>query len=267
MRTCSVPNMSDLTSNISRDRFSNVVHRTETPLLTACRLGLLEAARVLLDHGADPATPSLDSQMSSLHYAASKGYFGIVQLLTDAGCPLNNTSCFNFTPLTEAVLNAHYPVVQYLIQRGADLHAETEDDQTPLYLSMVIQDEQVACYLVRCGCDLRIYSLEFGEHKDEILSMAVSCSLYKLCRLLALAGCRVSASHVDMVSKQDYACQDFISWLTEFKLSGPLTLKRLCRIAVRNSFRKAVPNQTILGRINALPFPSFLKDFLSLEIL
>ena len=224
------------------ERFGNIVHRTETPLLTATRLGFFESTKLLLDHGADPTTKSLDSEMSSLHYAASKGHFGIVQLLIEKGCPRNHTSCYNFTPLTEAVMNTHYMIVQYLAQNNANLNAETEDAQTPLYLSMVIQDENIACYLVRAGCDLRLYSRNEGEHRDEILTLALSCGLYKLSQLLVLAGCSVNVSHVEMVVKQEYASQDFISWISDVKLNGALSLKRQCRISIRNRLKDCLPN-------------------------
>ena len=249
------------------ERFGNIVHRTETPLLTATRLGLLEASKLLLEYGADPTTKSLDSQMTSLHYAASKGHFGIVQLLVEKGCPRNDTSCYNFTPLTEAVMNTHFVIVQYLAQNGADLNAETEDEQTPLYLALVIQDENIACYLVRAGCDLRLYSHNTGEHRDEILTLALSCSLFTLSKLLVLAGCRVCVSHIEMVVKQQYANQDFISWISDLKLSGATTLKRQCRIAIRNRLKYCLPNRYILSRINQLPLPKLLKDYLAFDIL
>ena len=235
--------------------------------MTATRLGLLEPSKILLEYGADPTTKSLDSQMTSLHYAASKGHFGIVQLLVEKECPRNDTSCYNFTPLTEAVMNTHFVIVQYLAQNGADLNAETEDEQTPLYLAMVIQDENIACYLVKSGCDLRLYSHHSGEHRDEILTLALSCCLFKLARLLVLAGCRVSVSHVEMVVKHEYSSHDFISWISDLKLSGAMTLMRQCRIAIRSRIKYCLPNRCILNQINRLPIPDLLKDYVALEIL
>ena len=205
--------------------------------------------------------------MMSLHYAASKGHFGITQLLLERHCPVNYHSAYDFTPLAEAVMNSHYEIVQLLVTHCADLNDETEDGQTPLYLAMVVQDENSSSFLVRAGCDLRLYTWESGEHRDEILHLAITCHLYDLSRLLVLSGCRVSKDHIDLLTNGQFSNKNFLSWITEDKLSRPMSLKRLCRISIRNHVRLCVPNLCIFYRLDRLPIPKLLRDYLKFEIL
>jgi ankyrin repeat protein len=84
-----------------------------TPLLFAARQGHIEAAKALLDAGADINEPS-------------KG---------------DNTS-----PLLMAIINGHFDLAQVLIERGADVRSASENGVTPLYATLNVQWAPKALY-------------------------------------------------------------------------------------------------------------------------
>ena len=115
-------------------------HDGKTLLAIAAEVGNLDAMRVLLDCGADPRA----SDGSALHQAAFFGQTTAVELLLDAGVPVDcsgepaveedpddpyepsaeeraaqELSRRQFTPLTWTILYSHYDTALFLLRRGA----------------------------------------------------------------------------------------------------------------------------------------------------
>ena len=115
-------------------------HDGKTLLAIAAEVGNLDAMRVLLDCGADP----LVSDGSALHQAAFFGQTTAVELLLDAGVPIDcsgepaveedpddpyepsaeeraaqELSRRQYTPLTWTILYSHYETAILLLRRGA----------------------------------------------------------------------------------------------------------------------------------------------------
>jgi len=73
----------------------------ETPLLMASRNGILESARVLLQHGAD-ANFKEHSGWTPLHIASRHPFDDLAQSLLDHGANPNASNTNGITPLHEA---------------------------------------------------------------------------------------------------------------------------------------------------------------------
>ena len=101
-----------------------------TPLMVAAAAGHTEAARMLLDAGADPdavaGTPGASYEMTMtlerpLHLAAGE----------DHGADVDAQDAFGSTPLVAAVYGASVSSVRRLIDAGADVHIEGEEGAAP----------------------------------------------------------------------------------------------------------------------------------------
>ena len=104
-----------------------------TPLGLAAFFGHLDAAKVLLEHGADVnfkessrfANTALDAAVAGDHPDLVKA------LLAARGDP-NVRSEANYTPLHKAAAHGNLAIVQMLLDAGADPKATRDDGSTPI---------------------------------------------------------------------------------------------------------------------------------------
>lgn len=97
-----------------------------TPLMLAAGRGASQMVERLLVAGADPHV--IDSVMggSALHYAAQSGVVDVARLLLDHGAFINlQTPTTGLTPLITAVWAKQVAMVNYLLERGATLDIRT----------------------------------------------------------------------------------------------------------------------------------------------
>ena len=107
-----------------------------TPLHYAAYFGHLEAARYLVDLGADVAAISMDPLRNQpLHAAATSGHAEIVRLLLDRGADPRAEQTGQWTALHGAAERGHAGVVALLLERGADPQATSYSGATPLSLA------------------------------------------------------------------------------------------------------------------------------------
>lgn len=79
---------------------------------SACRKGHTEIVRFLLQHKVDPT--------ASFGVAAAFGHLELVQLLHQAGAPIDTKDSNGQTPLFKAAVPGHLNVVRWLLENGAD---------------------------------------------------------------------------------------------------------------------------------------------------
>jgi ankyrin repeat protein len=92
-----------------------------TPLHLAVFFGAADAARVLLDHGADvEAVADNEMQVRPLHSAAAGRHAEVVVLLLDHGADPNTTQRQGFTPLHAATELGDQTMIDALLAAGAD---------------------------------------------------------------------------------------------------------------------------------------------------
>ena len=109
-----------------------------TPLHFAAMGGHVDAARALLDAGADPNAMSRHRfvKVRPLHTATalevSTGNPELVRVLLERGADANGRSEEGgFTPLHNAAGSGAAELVRILLEHGADLDAKTDDGRTP----------------------------------------------------------------------------------------------------------------------------------------
>ena len=109
-----------------------------TPLHLAAFFGHPDAVDVLLEHGArvDVYAEASFAPVAPLGSAAAAGSTEAARLLLDAGADVNTRGREGgFTPLHSAAQSGTDDLVRLLLERGADRDARTNDGRTPLDLA------------------------------------------------------------------------------------------------------------------------------------
>jgi len=103
-----------------------------TSLMYAANKGYEEITRLLLVKGADPNMAD-DDGYTALMDAAENGHKGVVELLVLHGADVNMADNFGITALMWGADLAHDEVVQVLLESGADPDAKDKSGKTTLY--------------------------------------------------------------------------------------------------------------------------------------
>jgi ankyrin repeat protein len=105
-----------------------------TPLHYAAFFGQPEAAKLLIERGADLEARSTNREFAldaaPLHSAVAARERGTIEVLLDAGADVNAVQHGGFTPLLEAAQSGQAEVVELLLERGADPDAKLDDGRT-----------------------------------------------------------------------------------------------------------------------------------------
>lgn len=103
-----------------------------TALHFAAFFGEESAARVLLEHHADPgAVANNPMQVTPLHSAAAGRSLGVVRLLLEHGAPVNARQQQGWTALHAAAQHGDRVMVELLLKYGANPNAKNDDGLTP----------------------------------------------------------------------------------------------------------------------------------------
>lgn len=106
-----------------------------TALHLAAFFGQPEAAHLLLDRGADPLARSTNAMANlPLHAAAAARQSAIVEMLLDAGTPVDATQHGGYTALHSAAQNKDRATLDILLARGASMDTPSDDGKTPAAL-------------------------------------------------------------------------------------------------------------------------------------
>ena len=106
----------------------------ETALDTAARIGDVEAVRLLLEVGAEPAVVNKYGD-TPLHVAVLHRHAVIVKLFLSRGADPNIRNRHGETPLHDAALIGDGAIVKTLIDAGADVNTRDAEGDAPLHLA------------------------------------------------------------------------------------------------------------------------------------
>jgi uncharacterized protein len=111
-------------------------HDGWTPLHLASFFGREDAARLLLDRGADVRAVSRNRMENTpLHAAVANRQMAAARLLLERGADVNAVQSGGWTALHEAAMLGDAGMVSLLLERGADRAAQKDDGLTPLDLA------------------------------------------------------------------------------------------------------------------------------------
>jgi hypothetical protein len=126
-----------------------------TPLVRAADHGPHQAARLLLEKGADIQSQGGERYSdTSLLRASSRGHAAVVQLLLENGANTESSDVEECTSLCLAALRGHKPVVQLLAEKGANLEAKTDYGSSPLPIAALYGRMEVVRYLIDKGAEI-----------------------------------------------------------------------------------------------------------------
>jgi ankyrin repeat protein len=101
-----------------------------TALHFAAFLGGADAARALIDAGADVAAVADNAMKVQPLNSAAAGRTEVCAVLLDAGAPVDAQQTGGYTPLHEAALNGNDELVALLLAHGADATVTDDDGRT-----------------------------------------------------------------------------------------------------------------------------------------
>jgi uncharacterized protein len=148
------------------------VNEGETALMTTARTGKVQAAKVLLDHGAKVDAREGWHGETALMWAVAQGQAEMAKVLIAAGADVGARSNLNkwerqntmeprekwlplgnFTPLLFAAREGQLEAVKVLAEAGADLNAVDADGISPMLIAIINGHYDVAAFLVNRGAD------------------------------------------------------------------------------------------------------------------
>jgi ankyrin repeat protein len=74
-------------------------------------------------------------ELTALVYAARSGVIDAARVLLEAGADVNQVSRYGWTPLLAATQNSNYLMGKFLIEHGADVNITNKGGWTPLYIA------------------------------------------------------------------------------------------------------------------------------------
>ena len=145
----------------------------QTALMILARTSNVEAAQLLISHGADVNAHEKWRNQTALMWAAAEQQPAMVRLLLKHGAVVDERSLVNewprqvtaeprmqarpaggFTPLLYAARAGCLECVQLLVKSGADPNLRDPDGVSPLLLSILNFHFDIAAYLVKRGVDV-----------------------------------------------------------------------------------------------------------------
>jgi uncharacterized protein len=107
-----------------------------TPLHLACFFGQEEAAKFLLDRGAEvTAIAQNPMRVQPLHSAAAGRRLPIVRVLLERGAPVNARQHLGWTALHEAANQGNREMAECLLRHGADPAAGNDEGKTAIEIA------------------------------------------------------------------------------------------------------------------------------------
>ncbi|HWC95587.1 MAG TPA: ankyrin repeat domain-containing protein [Candidatus Sulfopaludibacter sp.] len=112
----------------------------------------LEMAQLLVQSGADAKAITREGAITPLFMACTNGSASMIDLLLNAGSPLNATKSNGTTPLMTAAASGSAAAVKLLLDRGADINAkEDAHGQTALMFAAALDRAEVVKLLLQRG--------------------------------------------------------------------------------------------------------------------
>jgi len=134
-----------------------------TPLMFAARYGQTDAARLLIERGADVQHRDNNGDRPML-WAADKGAADIISMFLDAGDTADSPlDPYGHSPLYKAALWGHAPAVEVLLAAAANPNSIAQSDETPLHAATRYGFAEVVTLLLKAGANPNSAESVFGQ--------------------------------------------------------------------------------------------------------
>jgi len=247
----------------------NALYKSTTPLCAASRGGSCEVVQYLISFGADPNMRDTDLA-TPLYIAASHGHDDIVELLLNRGADPDIRNTYGCSALVSAVTNGMFRSTQMLIDAGASVNVQRPntfgvDVSILSYVLFIKGDWVLAKQLLEAGTLPHVFMppLDFILLEDPQMPVSFIQTLLDAGFDLYCEGwVRQMTRTVDeMTDRQGQLLQ-----LLTHRRKHPPSLQYVCRITIRVTIaRQLVPRMHFRDKINSLPLPKRVKQFLALE--
>eukprot|EP00475_Leptophrys_vorax_P029047 TRINITY_DN4237_c0_g1_i7.p1 TRINITY_DN4237_c0_g1~~TRINITY_DN4237_c0_g1_i7.p1 ORF type:complete len:244 (-),score=55.52 TRINITY_DN4237_c0_g1_i7:60-791(-) len=113
---------------------------------------------------------------TALHYASSKGFEEIVQILLKGGADPNIRDRAGSTALHRAASKGHVSVGKHLVAAKCELELADEEGYTPLHLSCMEGNLQITLVLIRAGASLSAVAKDGKTPLDHVPPPSSACT-------------------------------------------------------------------------------------------
>ncbi|KAL8792239.1 MAG: hypothetical protein Q9195_005195 [Heterodermia aff. obscurata] len=145
-----------------------------TPLQAACSSKHLDAASLLLGHGANIDARRHDYEgATALHMASREGDIRTVEFLLDRGANVDSEDNVGGTPLMSAVHAGRFNMAEVLLDRGADIDRTDEHGISALCLAVMFSGYLGVKILLDRGAHIHRSS----ENEDQLLILGLCIDL------------------------------------------------------------------------------------------
>jgi ankyrin repeat protein len=141
-------------------------HDGGTPLHEAAAWGLTDAARALVDRGADVNAVEGPSNRTALHWAARADHRPLADFLLGAGADPNATTVAGWTPLHEASAIGCDAIVAMLLAAGADPARRDREGATALDIARRLAGRDLDAHVRELAAGKGPLQVEWIEHAD-----------------------------------------------------------------------------------------------------
>ena len=219
-----------------------------------------------------------------------------IHVLVGAGCSVNTKNYKDATPLHLAIQHCklfsddYYraSICSFLMEEGADVDAKCSEGLTPLMEFMDSPNFKIIRLLLQANCNSQVAMKGVGEQeiscfmREAILNGAIDCAEFMFqdsCSLnedqdLQQRFIDLSLRPESRVNQEDFGetetiglygllCEREILEMAYIDLSPPpLSLYRLCRLAIRASLPKG---PAFLKAVDQLPLARHVRNFIALR--
>ena len=217
--------------------------------------GSTEIVEFLLQRG---CKPNNKRTARAFDIAVFRSHKEIAQIFLKAGIEYKGKNIYQETILFVAACSNNTALTEILIENGCDMNETSTRHWAPLHAAAARNHEQTLETLVKHGCCVNM------KDRDGLNAMAhcIRNENIKCIRLLIQCGCRID---MDMINSNESLRSQLVKYpIIEEILSEELTrvksLKELSRLTISSCLK-----QRLLAKVNKLPLPQVLKDFISMK--
>lgn len=229
----------------------------DSALCWASRYGNIEVVQILLLNGADPNAQVWGGFTPLLWAAMFSPNVNVLTVLIEAG---SNVNCFSNkrrqTPLHAAAIRGDNLMTSMLLESGANVDAQDYMYKTPLLHAVLKNIPSCVKILLHHNCNVNMSGWFNGTSVSPLIQSLIQNQL-EITKMLILAGAKFNKEAI----YQTYTINQYYHTAESFHFDvRPIFLQQQCRICIRSLLKPK-----FLEKLNQMPLPTVLKEFLSLE--